>query len=189
MFAAIAMQIIGQVANVAGTEGSVAGQRAAGKYNRNLLYQKAKMEEQAANRETEMAVKQGRRLKASQYAAYSKSGAVPTSGTPLLTMVEQSGDMQRDILENRRNRLLQSEGLRHQGDYGYQEAKMQGYATRLAGISQAMNKGSSMSMPSGGKGGGAKVVSSVAQKPQARTLLTMNTRNQNYNNAGSNDYA
>jgi hypothetical protein len=161
MWAQIAMQVVGQVANIMGTEMAVAGQRAAGKYNKNLLYQQAKMQEQAMERETELATKQGRRLKASQYASYAKSGAVPTSGTPLLTMVEQSGEMQRDILENRRNRMIQAEGLRHQGDVTYQQAKQQGYATRLAGISGSMNMGSSMMGMGGNK-----------QQQQQPTLLS-----------------
>ena len=127
-----------------GTEVSVRGQREAGKYNKNLLNRRAEMVEQQMRRETELATEQGRRIKASQYAAYSKSGAAPTSGTPLLVMVEQAGDIQRDILENRRNRMIEAAGLRHQGEVVMKQAKQAGYATRMAGMKRNLSRGSSM---------------------------------------------
>lgn len=167
MWAQIVMQIAGQAANIIGTEMAVSGQREAGKYNRDLLYQRAKMEEQAMRRETDIATKQGRQFKASQYAAFAKGGAVPTSGTPLLTMVEQAGDIQMDILQNRRNRLIQAEGYRHQGDIAYAQAKREGYATRLAGFSQSMNMGSSM-MGGGGGGGGDKKQPTLLNKSDSQ---------------------
>lgn len=185
MWAQMIMQGISMGMEVLGTEMSVAGIREAGEYNKNLLYQQAKMQEQAMSRETELANKQNRRTKASQYAAYSKSGAVPTSGTPLLAMVEQSGDMQRDVLENRRNRMIQAEGLRHQGDVALAQAKREGYATRMAGMQRNLSRGGSMAskgMSGGGGGGGGE----VKKQP---TILTMNTRSQNYNTLGGSYYA
>lgn len=168
MWAQIVMQAVGQVANMVGTEMAVESQREAGRYNKKLLYQQAELQEQAMERETELATKQGRRLKASQRAAYAKGGAMIDSGTPLLVQVEQAGEMSRDILENRRNRMIQATGLRHQGDVTELQAKQQGYATRLAGISGAMNMGSSMM---GGGGGGGK------QPQQKPTLLTQSNNN------------
>ncbi len=106
--------------------GSVLGgsqKRQAGEYNKKILYQKAKMQEQAMEVETSQAVKSGRRLKASQEAMYAKSGAMIDSGTPLLVMVEQAGEMNRDILQNRRSRMIQAEGYRHEGDVALVQAE------------------------------------------------------------------
>jgi hypothetical protein len=152
MWGYMIMQIIGMGMEVVGTEMSVSAQREAGKHNKTLLYQQAEMQEQAMRRETDIATERGRKLKAAQYAAYAKSGAVATEETPLLVMLEQTGDIQRDINENRRNRMIQAEGLRHMGDITYQQAKRQGYATRLGGMQRNLSRGSSMFMQ--GKGGG-----------------------------------
>jgi hypothetical protein len=181
MWGQMLMQGIAMGMDVLGTEMSVEAQREAGRYNKKLLYRRAEMTEQAMERETELATERGRRLKASQYATYAKSGAVPTSGTPLLTMVEQAGDIQRDILENRRNRQIEAAGLRHQGDVALAQAKQAGYATRMAGMQRNLSRGSSMF--SMGMGGGT----STPQQQQP-TLLTMNTRNQNYNTLGGSYY-
>ena len=54
------------------------------------------------------------RLQASQRAAYAKSGAVMTEGTPLLVMAEQAGMMELDILNQQRNRALEASALRSQ---------------------------------------------------------------------------
>jgi hypothetical protein len=152
---------LGTAFNILGSEVSGSGERASGRYNKKLLYQRAKMEEQAMERETELATKSGRRLKASQYASYAKSGAVPTSGTPLLAMVEQSGDMQRDILENRRNRMIQAAGYRHQGDVALEQAKQASRATRISALTQELGKWGSMGLNALG----------TSQAPQGKTLL------------------
>jgi hypothetical protein len=184
MWGYMIMQGMSMGLEVLGTEMAVSAQKEAGRHNKKLLYQQAEMQEQAMERETEFATEAGRRQKASTLAAYAKSGATIDSGTPLLAMVEQSGNIQRDILERRRNRMIHAAGLRHQGDVALVQAKREAYATRLSGMQRNLGRGGSMfSMGMGGGGGGGSA-------PQSQgTLLTMNTRGQNYNQTGGGYYA
>lgn len=179
MFGSILMQGLGIGMDILGAGISSSAQKDAGRYNKKLLYQQAEMQEQAMEAETDIANKQNRATKASQQAAFAKSGAVISSGTPLLVMLEQSGNMQMDILENRRNRLIQAEGLRHQGDVAYAQAKNASKATLINSAIGIAGKVSSMDF----KG------MTGTKKDKPKTLLTMNTRNKNYNTMGSNYYA
>ena len=95
------------------------------RYNAALLEQRALATEQQMASETELMHDRARGLKASQRAAYAKSGADISSGTPLLVMVEQAADMERDILEQRRTRTIEAMQLR-------QGAAMKRYEGRMA---------------------------------------------------------
>jgi hypothetical protein len=188
MWAQIIGKAVGGALNIFGTEMSVKQQRETGRLNQRLLYQQAELQEQAMERETEIATEQARRTKAAQYASYAKSGAMPTEGTPLLVMVEQSGEMQRDILENRRNRMIQAQGLRYQGDIAWEQAKRAGYSTRIQGMMQEASSWSSMM---GGGGSDKKEQGTVlnmnsmqgsnaygSYRPQMNTIRSINQKNQ-----------
>ena len=84
------------------------------KYNARILNQYARAEEQVMEYETAKMTKAARRLKAKQLALYGKSGAVVTEGTPLAVQAKQAGDIQMDILMQRRNRMIRAQQLRHQ---------------------------------------------------------------------------
>jgi len=189
MIGGMIMQGIGMGLDVYGTEMAVASEREAGKYNKRLLRRQAKLTAQAMARETEQMTAQGRRMKATQAAGYAKSGAVATGDTPLLVMVEQSGAMNRDILEARRNKKIQIAGLKHQAKVVQRQANQKAIATRLAGYQRNIARGGSMFTGGMGGGGGG------GQQQQQPTLLTQNYNNQNsgfntgYNqNSGYNTY-
>lgn len=123
--------------------GGMADRRSA-EYNAAIMEQKAELSRQASERETEMMHDQGRRLKAEQVAAYGKSGAVLTSGTPLSVLAEQSAKMERDVLEQRRNRMIeqqqlksQAEMLRYQGKMASRAGLFGATSSLLGGAAQA----------------------------------------------------
>ena len=126
--------------------GSIMGgesERDAHMYNQRLYEQRAKAVEQTAASETKLMQERGRKFKATQEAGYAKSGAMIDSGTPLLVMAETAGDIQRDILEQRRNRTIQAQQMRSAGEmerYKGRMASRAGYmkagTTLLGGIGQ-----------------------------------------------------
>jgi hypothetical protein len=152
--------------NVLGGLMGADAQREAGEYNRNLMRQRAEMTEQAMQRETEIATERGRILKASQYAAYAKSGAMPSSGTPLLVQIEQAGKIQRDINEARRNRMIEASGLRHQGDVALAQAKAGERAQLLGTVGSTFGMVAPM-IPTGSP----KTLLNKGSKKEAMSLL------------------
>lgn len=104
---------------------------AAGRYNAKRLKQRAQLTEQAMESETRRSRDEARRLKASQLAGFAKSGARVDVGTPLLVMAEQAGDMERDILNQRRNRQIEIQGLRSGADMTKFGAKQTGTASKI----------------------------------------------------------
>jgi hypothetical protein len=128
--AGMGLGILGTGLSAYGTYESGMQQRQAYEAQEGMLRQRAEAVESAMGTETTKAHEQARKLKASQVAAYAKSGAEISSGTPLLVLAEQAGEMERDILEQRRNRMIQAQGLRHQADV----AKYQGRMASRAGI-------------------------------------------------------
>ena len=135
MWYSMILKGVGQYFTAISTESSIESMRQTGRHNQALLNQQADYVRMASERETELMSEEATRLKSSQRAAYSKSGAMISSGTPLLVMVEQAGSMQRDILENKRNRLIEEQQLRHAAEMEWYNAKQQGYAARMQGIS------------------------------------------------------
>ena len=102
-------------------------------YNAALMEQRADATRQAAERETEMMTDRSRKMKASQTAAFAKSGAMLGTGTPLTVMAEQSADMQRDILQQRRNRMIEEQQLRSQAEMARYQAKQASRAGLIGG--------------------------------------------------------
>ena len=123
-------------------------QRRTASYNARLLQQRAAQVEAVSEVEQTEMRKQKRRTAGAQRAAYGKSGAMITSGTPLLVMAEQASEMERDILEQKRNRLIEAQGLRHQAAMTHYQGRMASRAsmfgasgTLLGGLSQMQGMG------------------------------------------------
>ena len=131
-------------------------QQAMANYNSRLLQQRAVATEQAMQIETEMGHEQARRMKATQRATYATSGAEITSGTPLLVMAEQSAKMERDILQQRRNRMIEAQQLRSEAAMTQYGGQMQKRAGTLGAFSTILGGAGKIGLASmGGGGGGA----------------------------------
>jgi hypothetical protein len=124
--------------------GSYAGgmaQRKSAEYNARIMKQRAVMVDQASASETARAHEGARKLKASQRAGFAKSGAMINSGTPLMVLAEQAGDMERDILEQRRNRMIEAQGLRSQADMLKIQGKQASAAGKLGAVTSLLGAG------------------------------------------------
>ena len=135
--------------------GIMAGRAAkdAASYNSKVIRQKADSVAQAKESDTKTLQRKSRGLKAEQRAAYSKGGAMIGQGTPLLVMVEEAGNMQRDILNYRRNRLIEEQQLRSQADAIQWEGKRQARAALFSmGSSGAQGAGTLLANSGGGGG-------------------------------------
>lgn len=93
-------------------------------YNAKVKEMEARSVRKTMGAETTRAYKSKRRQMASQRAAYSKTGAV-SSGTPMAVMLEQATEMEIDIQNQRRNRLLQEQNLKQQAKTGRYVGEMQ----------------------------------------------------------------
>ena len=161
--------MLGAVLAVAGFGGPLLGaagtylggvqQEKMAKYNAAVMMQRAKATRQAMESETRLMAEGARRTTASQTAAYAKSGASISGGTPLLVLAEQAGKMQLDILEQRRNRMIEEQQYKSQAAmlrYQGKQEKMAGIigagSTILGGVAQAgmsLMGGMSSGSPSG----------------------------------------
>ena len=163
----VVLSIAGVAVGVAGTGLAAYGQYQAGQaqkemanYNAKLAENEAIAKEQATAAETQRIRSQKERALASQRAGYAKGGAVITEGTPLLTMAEQAGLMELDILQMQRTgamsaRASTSEAAlsRYSGEQAATGAMRQVGGTLLAGAGSAASTYGSMSKaPSGGGG-------------------------------------
>lgn len=133
--------MIGAILGLAGVGMGAYGQYQAGqaqnataRYNARLMEQRAVATEQAMEWETTRMHDQARRLKAEQEAGFLKSGARIDAGTPLLVLAEQAGEMEMDVLQQRRNRMIEAQNLRQQGAM----MKYQGKQAKKAGTLGAM---------------------------------------------------
>ena len=113
-------------------------------YNAKLKEQQAKLTREAMATETAGAHRDARRMKATQEAGYASSGAVVGEGTPLLVLAEQAGAMERDILNDRRTRMLEEQGLqsearmlRYEGKQAKKAGTIGAVSTLLGGAGQA----------------------------------------------------
>lgn len=115
-------------------------------YNARLREQQAVLTEQAMATETTRAHEDARRLKATQEAQYGTSGAVVSEGTPLLVLAEQAGLMEKDILNQRRNRTIEAQGLRSEAAMLRYEGKMARRAGNIGAVSTLLGGGSRAGM-------------------------------------------
>lgn len=111
-------------------------QNEAARYNARLLQQQAAATRIASESETEMMVDEKRRMMATQEAIAAKSGGA-MEGTPLMVLTEQAGIMQRNILEQRRNREIEARGLLAQAEM----SKWEGKQAKRAGTILAIGSG------------------------------------------------
>jgi len=157
------------VVAVASTAVTAYGQYAAGEsakdaadYNAEVARQRADATARAMEAETSLAHKNARRLKAEQRAAYSKAGAVPTTGTPLLVMMEQAKDMELDIMAERHNRMKEAQSLENtaamskwEGKTARRTAMFKVGATLLSGANSVGKQYNDGKQPSGLDGSSA----------------------------------
>ena len=121
--------------------------RAMADYNARVKEMEAKSVLQTMGAETTRAYKSKRRQMAAQRAAYAKTGVV-SSGTPMEVMLDQAIEMEMDVQNQRRNRLLQEQNLsqqakttRYTGEMQAQTAianTVQARASLLGGITSAV---------------------------------------------------
>jgi len=175
-----------------GAFGSIMGgesERKMHSYNARLLQQRAEAVEQAGRSQREIMADRQRRLKASQAVGFAKSGALPSSGTPLMVQVEQAGDMQRDILEQQRNTMIQATQLRsqaaqehHKGRMASRAGYMNAFSTILGGTASLGMQGAFTNLGTQPSGGGGSLNSPAMQ--------TAYSGNQSYVNSlyGTNIY-
>ena len=140
-------------------------EEAVANYNSDILRQRAKLTEQAMQSETERMHKDARSLKATQGVGMAKSGAVVSSGTPLMVLAEQAGEMEKDVLQMRRNKMIEAQGLRSEaamvkygGAQGVRAAQIGAVTTVLGSAA----KGSSLR-----NGGGTQPLGSSSPQPMA----------------------
>ena len=113
-------------------------------YNAKLQDNKALAIEYARKAETRRMQASAQRMQAKQRALYSKTGAVITGDTPLLVMLEQAGDIQMDIMNARRNSLIEqqrakagAEMTRYEGEMAKRSAYKAASNTILGGVLKA----------------------------------------------------
>ena len=168
MWAALIKIIVGLGGAVMG--GSAA--RDAAEYNAKVIQQKADSVAQAKEADTKTLQRQSRRLKSEQVAGYSKSGAMIGQGTPLLVMAEQSGDMQRDILNYRRNRLIEEQQLRSEAEAMRWSGRMQQRGAILGGITGGAQGMGTILGNKGGSTAGAGMSGTYGSAPKMDTLAS-----------------
>lgn len=110
--------------------------RAMANYNARVKEMEAKSVLQTMGAETTRAYKSKRRQMAAQRAAYAKTGVV-SSGTPMEVMLDQAIEMEMDVQNQRRNRLLQEQNLRQQAKTTRYTGEMQAQTAIAEGRAQA----------------------------------------------------
>lgn len=114
------------------------------KYNAGIKDREARLTEEASKIEQGRMAEEARKLKATQRAKFSTSGAEISEGTPLMVMAEQAGIMERDALNQLRNRSIQATTLRSEadmlrasGDAAKRAGEIGAGATLLSGVGMA----------------------------------------------------
>jgi len=110
--------------------------RAMAKYNRDVREMEARSTDATMRAETTRSYKQKRQTMASQRVAFSQTGVV-SSGSPMAVMLDQAIEMEMDIQNQRRNRLLQSQALRQSGKMSMYEGEMNARRIKAEGKAKA----------------------------------------------------
>ena len=113
---AVGVGVAGAVASAYGTYSVGESKKKVAKYNQRVSDSKAKSIDAAMSTRTSRGHERARQLKASQLAAYQKSGADVSGGTPLLVMAQQAGEIELDILQERRNSMVNAQQMRQTGE-------------------------------------------------------------------------
>lgn len=144
-------------------------QKAMASYNKKLAENDAIAKMQETQAETARMRDQNRRLRAQQQAGYAKSGAVTTSGTPLLVQAEQAGLMELDVLQMQRSGKMAS-------DASLAEAKMHKFKGKQAYRAGLWNAGATLIKGAGSAYGTYSSVSSANALKQDTFNSTNNVR-------------
>jgi hypothetical protein len=111
-------------------------------YNADVKDMEARSVLDTMRAETSRSRKRGRALTAKQRASVAAMN-VKTEGTPLTVLLDQALEIEYDILNNRRNRMLEAQTLTQQGKTTRYEGKLDSKSALLSG--KAAAKGSLIS--------------------------------------------
>ena len=132
----LASGILGSRSAKKAARAKAAQMRAMADYNARVKEMEAKSVLQTMQAETTRAYKSKRRQMAAQRAAYAKTGVV-SSGTPMEVMLDQAIEMEMDIQNQRRNRLLEEQNLRQQAKTTRYTGEMQAQTAIAEGKARA----------------------------------------------------
>lgn len=133
-------------------------------YNAKLMRQQAEAVEASGKQEREILHDQSRELKATQRAGASKAGADITSGTPLMSLLDQAGKMQFDILQHQRNSTIEANKLRSGAKMSEYEGKQARRASYIGMFSSLLGGGYKASQAFGG--------TSIPKTTESKQMLT-----------------
>ena len=150
--ASTGLQMYGQYQAGKAQEQAAKAQQQAADYNAAVARRRAEATEAVMESETSAAHKRARRLKAEQRAAYAASGALPSTGTPLLVMLEQAGETEQDIMTSRYNRMLEAQGYGSQAKMREWEGKMREWEGKQARKASHLQMGSTLLSSAGEMG-------------------------------------
>ena len=146
----MAAATVAAIAVVAGTAVSAFGtyqagqaQKATAKYNAKLAENEAIAKEQAVRAETDRMRREKAKMSSAQRAAFAKSGALTTEGTPLLTMAEEAGLMELDILQMQRTGAMQAAASRSEATLSRYQGKQAATAGMIGAGSTLLSGASS----------------------------------------------
>ena len=105
-------------------------------YNANVKDMEARSVLDTMKAETTRSYKQKRKFMETQRAAFAKTGAT-LSGTPSSVLLDQALEMQYDIANERRNRMLQAQTLTQTGKTTRYEGKLDAKSALLEGKAAA----------------------------------------------------
>jgi hypothetical protein len=105
-------------------------------YNADVKDMEARSVLQTMGAETTRSYKQKRKSMAAQRATFAKTGAT-LSGTPSSVLLDQALEMQYDIANERRNRMLQAQTLTQTGKTTRYEGKLDAKSALLEGKAKA----------------------------------------------------
>ena len=143
----VGVSVAGMVASSYGTYSAGQNKKKVANYNQRVSNERAKSIEAAMSTQTSRGHKRARQLKASQLAAYQKSGAQLSSGTPLLVMAEQAGEIELDILQERRTSMVNAQQMRQTGQMDNLSGRTAGRAANV-GVGTTLLQGAGRSYQS-----------------------------------------
>jgi hypothetical protein len=154
MMAGMGMQAGGGLLGAYGSYKAAGDEASAMKYNARLRRMQASQHADAAKAESGMAREDARRMQAEQKAIASKMGADIASGTPLVVLSEQAGIMEENILQQRRNRLIEEQGMMHEAAMMDWQAKAIKSASKMNLFSNILGVGGQFGLNAGKMYGG-----------------------------------
>lgn len=155
MLAGMGAQVGGGLLGAYGAYDAAGDEAGALKYNAKLRRMQAAQYADTAKVESGMAREDARRMQAEQKAIASKMGADISAGTPLVVLSEQAGIMEENILQHRRNRLIEEQGMMHEAAMMDWEAKAIKSAAKMNLYGSLLGLGGSLGLQAGSMFGGS----------------------------------